>query len=113
MKHQTFSAAVVCCSLIVLTTLSTQVLAQSSTSRRGGLYGDWRIKMKFGEREFESILSFSRSQEGQYAGQWISFFGMTELKDVKFEALDMSQMMMGGSTAPIDIKIFGSDLDVL
>ena len=33
----------------------------------------------------ESILSFSRNQEGQYTGQWISFWGMNELKDVKFE----------------------------
>jgi hypothetical protein len=41
--------------------------------------------MKFGEREFESILAFSRNQEGQYTGQWISFWGMNELKDVKFE----------------------------
>jgi hypothetical protein len=41
--------------------------------------------MKFGEREMESILSFSRNQEGQYTGQWISFWGMTELKDVTFE----------------------------
>ena len=38
---------------------------------------------------------------------------LPKMKNVKFEALDMSQMMMGGSTAPIDIKIFGSDLDVL
>jgi hypothetical protein len=41
--------------------------------------------MKFREREVESILSFSRNQEGQYVGYWISFFGMNELKDVKFE----------------------------
>jgi HAE1 family hydrophobic/amphiphilic exporter-1 len=38
---------------------------------------------------------------------------LPKMKNVKFEALDMSQMMMGGSAAPIDIKIFGSDLDVL
>jgi HAE1 family hydrophobic/amphiphilic exporter-1 len=38
---------------------------------------------------------------------------LPQMKDVKFEALDMSQMMMGGATAPIDIKVFGSDLDVL
>ena len=41
--------------------------------------------MKFGEQEFESILAFSRNREGQYTGQWISFWGMNELKDVKFE----------------------------
>lgn len=36
-----------------------------------------------------------------------------KLKDVKFEALDISQMMMGGAQAPIDIKLFGKDLNVL
>jgi len=35
---------------------------------------------------------------------------LPQMKDVKFEALDMSQMMMGGSTAPINIKIFGRDI---
>jgi hypothetical protein len=75
--------------LIVSFILPVQVSAQSR-SRRGGLYGDWRIKMKFGEREFESILAFSRNQEGQYTGQWISFWGMNELKDVKFEENKLS-----------------------
>ena len=60
-----------------------QVSGQARSGRRG-LYGDWQIKMTFGEREFESILAFSRNQEG-YTGHWISFWGMNELKDVKFE----------------------------
>jgi len=85
MKRHTFFKLVLYCSLIVLIMLSAQVRAQSSMSRRGGLYGDWQIKMKFGERQMESILSFSRNQEGNYVGQWISFWGMNELKDVKFE----------------------------
>ena len=75
--------------LVVACALSVQVSAQQyqarSRSPRGGLYGDWQIKMKFGDREFESILAFSRNREGQYTGQWISIMGMTELKDVKFE----------------------------
>jgi len=53
------------------------------------LYGDWQIKMRFGENELESILAFSRNQEG-YTGQWISFWGMNELKDVKFEENKLS-----------------------
>lgn len=85
MKGQIFFKSVLCCSLIALIMLTAQVRAQQPRSRRGGLYGDWQIKMKFGEREMESILSFSRNQEGQYVGQWISFFGMNELQDVKFE----------------------------
>jgi len=72
--------------LVVACALPVHVSAQSR-SGRGGLYGDWQIKMKFGDREFESILAFSRNQEqeGQYTGHWISFWGMNELKDVKFE----------------------------
>jgi hypothetical protein len=33
----------------------------------------------------DSILSFSRDQEGNLTGQWISFMGVNALKDVKFE----------------------------
>lgn len=35
---------------------------------------------------------------------------LPQLTGVKFEALDMSQMMMGGSSAPVEIKIFGKDV---
>jgi len=95
MKRKIFFKAVPYCALMALIMLSAQVQAQPSTSRRGGLYGDWQIKMKFGEREMESILSFSRNQEGQYVGQWISLWGMNELKDVKFEdnKLSFTQVM--------------------
>lgn len=35
---------------------------------------------------------------------------LPQLKGVKFEALDMSQMMMGGSQAAVEIKVFGKDI---
>ncbi|MFW6139802.1 MAG: efflux RND transporter permease subunit [Acidobacteriota bacterium] len=35
---------------------------------------------------------------------------LPKYKGVKFESLDMSQMMMGGAEAPIEIKVFGKDL---
>lgn len=38
---------------------------------------------------------------------------LPKLKDVKFEALDMSQMMMGGASSAVEIKIFGKDLQML
>ena len=57
----------------------------SAQQRRGGLGGDWHIKMKFNERDWESILSFSRDAEGNRVGHWISFFGVNELKDLSFE----------------------------
>jgi hydrophobic/amphiphilic exporter-1 (mainly G- bacteria), HAE1 family len=38
---------------------------------------------------------------------------LPNLRGVKFEALDMSQMMLGGASAPVEIKLFGKDLPVL
>jgi hypothetical protein len=95
MERKTFLKVAPVCLLIVSFILPVQVSAQQSRSRRGGLYGDWQITMKFGERQMESILSFSRSQEGKYVGQWISFRGMNELKDVTFEdnKLSFSQVI--------------------
>ena len=85
MERKVIKKVVLVCLLVVFFILPMRVSAQQPRSRRGGLFGDWQIKMMFGEREVESILSFSRNQEGQYTGYWISFFGMNELKDVKFE----------------------------
>jgi len=89
MKHQVFLKAVLCCALAALVISSAQVLAQDSArpsrSRRGGFYGDWQVKLSFGERQMDSILSFSRDAEGNQTGKWISFWGLSELKDVKFE----------------------------
>jgi hypothetical protein len=95
MEHKAILKVVSVCFLVASFVLPIRVSAQQPRSGRGGLYGDWQIKMKFGEREVESILSFSRNQEGQYVGQWISFFGMNELKDVKFEdnKLSFTQVM--------------------
>jgi len=76
MQRKVILKVVLVCVLVVSFILSVQVSAQQSqyqARRRGGLYGDWQIKMKFGDREFESILAFSRNQEGQYTGQWIKF----------------------------------------
>jgi hypothetical protein len=84
MERRAIAKVVLISVLVVSFALPVQVSAQNR-SRRGGLYGDWQIKMTFGEREFESILAFSRNQEEQYTGHWISFWGMNELKDVKFE----------------------------
>jgi hypothetical protein len=49
------------------------------------VYGDWDVKTDYNEREYNSILSFSRDKEGKLTGNWISFWGMNELKDIKFE----------------------------
>jgi len=83
MKQQATLKAVMFYSLVVLLTLSVQASAQSPRSAR--LYGDWQVKVDFDGRQMESILSFSRDKEGNRIGHWISFWGLSELKDVKYE----------------------------
>jgi hypothetical protein len=90
MKNQTSYKAALYCSLMLVIVLSAQVWAQPSSPRRRGIYGDWQVKVEFGERQMESILSFSRDSEGNMTGQWISFWGANELKDVKFEENKLS-----------------------
>jgi len=76
--------------LVVSFALPVQASAQSR-SRRGGLYGDWQVKVEFREWQMESILSFGRDNEGNMTGQLISsFFGVNDLKDVKFEENKLS-----------------------
>jgi len=89
MKKQTSLKAILYCSLLIAVVLSAQVWGQESSrparGRRRGLYGDWKVKVDFNGRQSESILSFSRDREGSQTGQWISFWGLNELKEVKFE----------------------------
>ena len=85
MKHQTILKTAVCCAVLLMLILALPVSAQTSRPRGRGIYGDWQVKMQFGERQMDSILSFSRNQERKWTGQWISFWGLSELKEIKFE----------------------------
>lgn len=61
--------------------------ARGRMVRTGGprLFGDWMLTVEFGETDMEAILSFSRNVEGELTADWISFWGVNELQDVKFE----------------------------
>ncbi|UCD51978.1 MAG: hypothetical protein JSW27_04935 [Phycisphaerales bacterium] len=87
MKRETFSKVVLCCSLLTLVLLAVPAAAQPPRGR--GMFGDWQIKVPFGERQMDVILSFTRDAEGNWGGQWIGW-AMNELKDVKFEDGNLS-----------------------
>lgn len=53
--------------------------------RAAGPYGEWLVKADFNGRPMESILAFSRGDQGALKGQWISFWGLSDLEDVRFE----------------------------
>ena len=87
MERKVLFKTVVLCSLMSMVLLAVEVPAQpQGQARRGGVYGDWLAKVQFGENmAMDAILSFSRNAEGQQTGQWISFWGITDLRDVAFQ----------------------------
>ncbi len=85
MKNQVAFRLVPFCFLLAAVLLAGDVAAQQSPARRGMIYGDWHVKMDFSGMQVESILSLSRDREGNRTGQWISFWGISELKDITYE----------------------------
>jgi len=47
--------------------------------------GAWDMKLKMGEREFESKLVVSKNSDGSLAAQWLSEMGEHTISNVKFE----------------------------
>ncbi len=82
MRDQRLFRAVVVCAVVVV---SGQAWTQPTGQGRRGIYGDWVVKSEFNGRTMESILAFSRDPDGNQTGQWISFWGISDLKDVQFE----------------------------
>jgi len=82
MKMLTSHKTVWFLALLVLLTPLAQL--QAGQAKRG-ITGDWQVKVDFDGRQSESILSFTRDEEGNRIGRWVSFWGLSELKDVKYE----------------------------
>ena len=89
MKKVKFNSTVGFLVIIVLLTLSAQVQAQVGPANQN-IIGDWQVKLSFNERQMEAILSFSRDAEGKLTGKWISGWGISELKDIKYEENKLS-----------------------
>lgn len=89
MKQTVFYKMVGLLALVVLVTPLAE--ASTGTRRAGrGITGDWLLKGDFGGRQVTWIMSVSRDEEGKLAGQWISFFGLSELRDLKYEENKLS-----------------------
>jgi hypothetical protein len=83
MKKPIPSKFVLSLSCVALIAFASPLSAQNQ--RASGPYGEWLVKADFNGRQMESILALSRGQQGSLGGQWISFWGLTELQDVRFE----------------------------
>ena len=94
MKTRLSIRAVLLLSLAFVTLAAAQPSGQSGRSARWRLYGDWPVTIEFGERQMNAIISFSRDNEGNLTAQWISAFGVTDLKDVKLEENKLSFVLV-------------------
>jgi hypothetical protein len=98
--------------LLVVSLMVTSAFAQPQGGGRGA-YGDWVVSSEFGGRTMESILSFSRDQEGNQTAVWINFMGMNELKDLTFEdgKLSFTQTRRGRDGEMSESKFSGTITD--
>lgn len=77
------SLKIVC--FLVLMLFLTFAVQASAGQQRQGIAGDWELKMDFNGTEVTTIVSFSQAKEGKLSGKWIGFWGVNELKDLKYE----------------------------
>lgn len=84
MRRGTFSQVTLYVALLTIALLTVPAWSQPPGGR--SIFGDWQVKVPFGERDMDVILSFTRSgPDGDWTGQWISAWGMNQLQDVTFE----------------------------
>lgn len=106
MKRAYNSTTVSPLSCLAVVALAAPLWAQAP--RGAGPYGEWLVKADFNGRQVESILAFSRNDQGALTGQWISFMGISDLEDVRFDdgQLAFTQVIRppGGETMKADFK---------
>lgn len=93
---------------LALAVLAVPLSAQ--TPRGGGPNGEWLVKADLNGRTMESILTFARNDQGGLTGQWISFWGLSELEDVRFEdgQLTFTQVFRPANGDPMTSKFKGA-----
>jgi hypothetical protein len=113
-------AVAVCLAMVFSAEVSAQPGGAGGGARGGmagrgmGINGDWMVSQEFNGMQMQSILSFSRNQDGNMTGQWIGFGGVTELQDVSYEngQLTFKRTMQGfGGGEPMTQTFKGTITD--
>ena len=80
---------------VALTVLVMLWAPASAKQAKKDITGDWLVTSQLEDRQMTSILSLSRDKQGQLTGQWISFWGLSELSDIKYEENKLSFVQTG------------------
>jgi len=69
-------------------------LAQVSAGQaKRGITGDWQLQIDVDGQQLPAILSLSKNADGMLRGEWLSFWGITPLRDIKYEGRQLSFVM--------------------
>ncbi len=79
--------------LFALVVLTTPLVAVSAGSANRAIQGDWQLQVDVDGQKMPSILSLSSDADGGLRGEWISFFGVSELRDIERERKQLSFVM--------------------
>ena len=82
----------------ILPTLSFVILLAPSVPvwagpARRAIEGDWRLQIDVDGQQLPSILSLSGNADGSLKGEWLCFWGITELREIKYEDRQLSFVM--------------------
>ena len=75
---------------LIMLVVSVPGMRASGAPMRDPLAGDWRVEVGFDGRQMVSVVSFSRDKQGELSGQWITLWGVGELRNVRFEGNKLS-----------------------
>lgn len=76
--------------LIILLMFLVQVSAGQAPRR---MTGDWRLQIDIDGQQLPAILSLSKNADGTLKGEWLSFWGITPLREIKYEDKQLSFAM--------------------
>lgn len=92
--------------LIILLMSFAQVLAGQA---KRGITGDWQLQIDVDGQQLPAILSLSKNADGMLKGEWLSFWGITPLREIKYEDRQLSfAMTIRLDEGDTDTKFVGS-----
>ncbi len=78
---------------LALVFLVIPLVPVSAGSANRAIRGDWRLQIDVDGQQMPSILSLSRDADGGPKGEWISFFGISELREIQYKSRQLSFVM--------------------
>lgn len=79
--------------LVALVVLMTPLVPVSAGSANRAIQGDWQLQIDIGGQQVPSILSISKNADGTLKGEWLCFWGLTKVREIKYEDRQLSFVM--------------------